>query len=97
MASTTFGALYSQVSFLDTLFPGLSVALSYIHPLTSGKSHLGARLFCLYGLVTFLIRFAHGRVARIVEKYFSWSTMLMSQGYQTLTVLSVFYGGPLYR
>ncbi|EJP61099.1 mitochondrial chaperone BCS1 [Beauveria bassiana ARSEF 2860] len=73
MASTTVGALYSQVSFLDTLFPGLGVALSYIHPLTSGKSHLGARLLCMYGLVTFLLRFAHGRVARIVEKYFTFT------------------------
>ncbi|OAA47529.1 bcs1 [Cordyceps fumosorosea ARSEF 2679] len=73
MTSTTVGALYSQVSFLDTLFPGLGVALSYIHPLTSRKSHLGARLLCIYGLVTFLMRFAHGRVARIVEKYFTFT------------------------
>ncbi|PQK10250.1 hypothetical protein BB8028_0002g05740 [Beauveria bassiana] len=73
MASNGYGALYSQVSFLDTIFPGLGVALSYIHPLTSGKSHLGARVLCLYGLVTFLMRFAHGRVARVVEKYFTFS------------------------
>ncbi|KAM3547649.1 hypothetical protein ARSEF4850_009889, partial [Beauveria asiatica] len=73
MASNVLGALYSQVSVLDTLFPGFSIALSYIQPLTSGKSHLGARLFCLYGLITFLMRFAHGRVARIVEKYFTFT------------------------
>jgi chaperone BCS1 len=71
MASNVFGALYSQVSFLDALFPGLSVALSYIHPLTTGNSHLGAQLLCMYGLVTFLMKYAHGRIARIVAKYFS--------------------------
>ncbi len=74
MASNVFGALYSQISFLDTVFPGLGIALSYIHPLTSGKSHLGAQLLCMYGLVTFLMRYAHGRIARIVAKYFSSST-----------------------
>ncbi|KAJ4161584.1 uncharacterized protein LMH87_007615 [Akanthomyces muscarius] len=73
MATNVLGALYSQVSVLDTIFPGLSVALNYIHPLTSGKSHLGARLFCIYGLVTFLIRFAHGRIGRMVEKYFTFT------------------------
>ncbi|OAA33887.1 cell division protease ftsH [Beauveria brongniartii RCEF 3172] len=73
ITSGALGAVYSQVSFLDTLFPGLGVALSYIHPLTSRKSHLGARILCMYGLVTFLMRFAHGRIARIVEKYFTFT------------------------
>lgn len=75
MTASTFGALYSQVSFLDTVFPGLSVALSYIQPLTSGTSHLGARLLCMYGLVTFLLRYANSRIARIMEKHFSSSTL----------------------
>lgn len=83
MSSHAFGTLYSQVSFLDTVFPGLGVALRYIHPLASGKSHLGARLLCLYGLITFLMSVAHGRIARVVKKYFSLSTTLNSLSFHT--------------
>lgn len=76
MTSTVFGALYSQVSFLDTFFPGLGVALSYIHPLTSGTSHLGAQLLCTLGLAVFLVKYVYKRVEGILEDHFSLSNTL---------------------
>ncbi|PQK15641.1 hypothetical protein BB8028_0005g11530 [Beauveria bassiana] len=82
MSSNVFGTLYSQVSFLDTFFPGLGVALGYIHPLTSGNTHLGlgAQLFCTLGLVTFILKYAYRRVQTVLEEHFMYTTKISTDG-----------------
>ncbi|EJP62026.1 mitochondrial chaperone BCS1 [Beauveria bassiana ARSEF 2860] len=82
MSSNVFGTLYSQVSFLDTFFPGLGVALGYIHPLASGNSHLGAQLLCTLGLVVFIVKYTYRRVKETLEDHFRMThTTYSSTGY----------------
>lgn len=73
MGSNIHGAFYSQVSLLNTLFPGLSIVWRYIHPLTSGNAPFSAQILCIYGLAVFLTKFGSKRIKEIVEKYFSLS------------------------
>jgi len=67
--SSTHGA--PQMSVIDILFPGFSVASSSAQQLLAGNMNSYTRLFCTLGMVIFFTRYAIRYIWDLVRNHFS--------------------------
>lgn len=60
-----------QMSLIDVLFPGFSMASASAHQLLAGNLDSYTRLFCTFGMFVLFARYAVRYVWEIVRSYFS--------------------------